>query len=94
MEKVQIYKDGSLCRADVRMKNVTDKEKTVYTVMTLWRGKKGIDVKISPIKLAPYSAADAALQTETEGADTAEVYVYSDLEASEFLCSRIYKKEF
>lgn len=94
VEKVQIYKDGSLCRADVRIKNVTDKEKTVYAVMTLWRGKKGADVKISPIKLAPYSAADAALQTETEGADTAEVYVYSDLEASEFLCSRIYKKEF
>lgn len=94
VEKVQIKNEASLCKADVRIKNVTDREKTVYVVMTLWHNEKGVDMKISPLKLAPNSTASVELQAEAQNANAAEVYVYNNLTASEYLCSRIYKKEF
>lgn len=93
-EKVQIVKSGSLCKADVRVKNMTEKAKTVYVVLTLWNDKKGIDMKISPLDIAPNTAVSAEIQTEIKNANAAEVYIYNNAEAEEYLCSRIYKKEF
>ncbi len=94
VEHVQIKKEASLCKADVRIKNVTDSEKTVYVVMTLWQNEKGIDMKISPLTLAPNSTDSVELETALQNANIAEVYIYNDLTASEYLFSRIYKKEF
>lgn len=81
-------------KADVSIKNVTADAMTVYVVMTLWNGNKGVDMKISPITIAAGKTATASLQALRQGADSAQLYIYSDIFASEFLSSRIYEKIF
>ena len=85
--------DG-LCKAEVSIKNTSDSEVTVYVVMALFKGSKGEKMRIAPVLLNNGESKTAFLQAELNGADCAQIYIYSDVMASKLLSSEIIKKNF
>ncbi|MDO5310937.1 MAG: hypothetical protein Q4E94_03430, partial [Clostridia bacterium] len=90
----EISPDAEECTARVSVKNTSEENKTVYVAMTLWNKNRGVDMRIMPIAIEAKAVKSVTLRAERQDADAAEIYVYSDMMASEFLSSRIYRKEF
>lgn len=90
----KISVSGKTLTAQISVKNALNSENTVYVVMTLFNKDKGEKMKIVPLTLSGGETKTAVLKEEAGSADSAQVYIYSDVFASRLLGGRIIKKNF
>ena len=76
--------------ADVTLCNATDKETTVYVVMTLWNGKVFGGMKIVKTTIAPSQQPTVDLSIHGGADAVAQVYTYGSLKTPVFSSGHIY----